>query len=90
MSIQFQFDAEAGILFAKADGLVSFEEVVRHLDEERRQKYLGKPELFDAVAASTEVSPNETRDIVGQLRELMYEHRLGPTRSSPETRYFLA
>jgi len=88
MSIRFQFDAEAGILFAKAEGLVSFEEVVRHLDQERRQKYLGKRELFDAVAASTEVTPEEIKKIVRQLRALMHEHVLGPTAIVTENRVF--
>jgi len=79
LSIRFHFDPELNILISVAEGMVSFEEVLRHLDREEMEEHLGKPELFDAVAASTNVTPAEVREIVRRLLGLMREHVLGPT-----------
>jgi hypothetical protein len=86
--IRFEFDRQLNILFTVAEGLISFEEIQRHLDREGMAQYLGKPEIFDATAASTNLTTREVREIVGRLRTMMGEQPLGPTAIVTEDRVF--
>lgn len=79
LSIRFEFDPKLNILMTFAEGLISFEGIMKHLDREGMQQYLGKPELIDAVGATTDLTPSQLRDIVSHLLNLMRDHVLGPT-----------
>jgi hypothetical protein len=79
MPIRFSFDRTANVLFTKADGLISFEDINRHLDEESREGALLLREIVDATDAQTNLTPEETRQLVIRLRNLMRTHVLGPT-----------
>ena len=79
ISIRSKYDAELGLLFTTATGLVSYEEVQKHLDEEARSGMLVYPEIFDATNAWTNLTDEEVRQIVRRLVELNRTSSLGPT-----------
>jgi hypothetical protein len=78
MPIQFTYDPELKILLTVAEGVVSFAEIQKHLDDETAARALGYPELFDATAASTSLTPGEVNQIVGRL-QIMCNVPFGPT-----------
>jgi hypothetical protein len=51
MPIQFHYDLDVGVLFTRAEGLLTFDEILRHLNEERDAKGIAHPEVFDATQA---------------------------------------
>jgi hypothetical protein len=64
---------------AEAGGPITFEEVQRHLVEEKASGGLPYPEVIDARAAEVQFSPAEVRTIVGILREFRKTTSIGPT-----------
>lgn len=79
MPIQSKYDPDLGILFTTAEGLVSCQDVQKHLDEEAREGTLVYPEIFDATKASTNLSGQEVRLIVNRLIDMNRATALGPT-----------
>jgi hypothetical protein len=79
MSIRFRYDPELKILFTTAEGLVTFEDIQSHLDEESRAGALAYRELFDAMKARTNLTASEVRLVVGRLKSMMQAHSMGPT-----------
>jgi hypothetical protein len=79
MSIRFRYDPELKILFTTAEGLVTFEEIQSHLDEESHAGALAYRELFDAMKARTNLTASEVRLVVGLLKSMMHAYRMGPT-----------
>jgi hypothetical protein len=79
MSIRFRYDPELKILFTTAEGLVTFEELQSHLDEESRACALAYRELFDAMKARTNLTASEVRLVVGRLKSMMNARSMGPT-----------
>ena len=59
MPINFQYDPDFGILFTRADGLLTFGEILRHLNEERDAKGIAHPEIFDATQARTDLTAEQ-------------------------------
>src|ERR1700680_3284299 len=79
MSIRFRYDSELKILFTTADGLVTFEELQSHLDEENRAGALAYRELFAAMKALTTLTVQQVRVVVERLKSMMQAHSMGPT-----------
>jgi hypothetical protein len=79
MPIQFTYDAARGILFTTAEGLVTLADVITHLDRESDAAALGCPEIFDALAARTNLTPDDVRNLVGQIQLRMKGTKFGPT-----------
>jgi hypothetical protein len=79
MPIRFTYDQQRKILFTTAEGLVSFEDIEKHLDQETAEKALGYPELVDASAAWTNLPSEEVRQIVLRLQAMRRTVQLGPT-----------
>jgi hypothetical protein len=79
MPIRFNYDADSEIVFTKAEGLVSFEEIQKHLDEEADAGSLSQAEIFDASSATTNLTSDETRSVARRLQALMQTGLLGPT-----------
>jgi hypothetical protein len=79
MPIRFNYDAQLKILFTTAEGLMSFSELERHLDEEDSAKALGYREIIDASAASTDLTSKEAKQLAWRLETLMRSGPLGPT-----------
>jgi len=79
MAIRSRFDAQVGILFTTADGLLSFAVIQEHLDEETRSDEIAHPEIFDATQARTDLTAEEVRALVKRLVEMSHNRRFGPT-----------
>jgi hypothetical protein len=79
MAIRFRYDPELKMLFTTAEGIVTFQDIQAHLDEEAAAGALGYRELFDATTAETNLTAAEVRAIVTRLLSLMRTNTLGPT-----------
>ena len=79
MPINFHYDPEVGILFTRAEGLLTFEEILRHLDEERNAKGIAHPEIFDATQANTDSTAEQIRAVVQRMIEMGRQGVFGPT-----------
>ena len=79
MPIRFAYDRRVNLLLTKAEGLISFQEINRHLDEESREGALALREIVDATGAQTNLTLEQTRQLVARLYRLMKTHSLGPT-----------
>jgi hypothetical protein len=79
MPIRFAFDPSTKVLLTTADGLISFEDINRHLDEESQKGALALREIVDATAARTNLTPAEIRQLVARLFDLTKTQVLGPT-----------
>jgi hypothetical protein len=67
------------MLLTTAEGLVSFEEIQEHLDQEAERRQLARREIIDAAAASTDLTPEDVRKIVGRVQAMMRSSPFGPT-----------
>src|SRR5215470_8080703 len=79
MPINFHYDPDVGILFTRAEGLLTFEEILRHLDEERNAKGIAHPEIFDATQAYTDSTAEQVRVVVQRMIEMGRQGVFGPT-----------
>jgi hypothetical protein len=79
MPIQFNRDSETGILFTRAEGLLSFEDLQRHLDEEVASKGAGYAEIFDASDASTNLTSAQIKQIADRVTSMMQVDPFGAT-----------
>jgi hypothetical protein len=62
-----------------ADGVVTFEEINRHLDNEERERGLELPELFDARGATTDITSTQVRQLIDRAQRALRQTPLGPT-----------
>lgn len=79
MSITITSDHTGRLLFVRAEGPITLDDIRSHLEEERLEGGLPYHELIDARGYSPEFSSEDVRSIVDLLRRLGHESRLGPT-----------
>jgi len=79
MSIQFHYDPDVAILVTRAEGLLTFDEILRHLNEERDAKGIAHPEVFDAMEARTDATPDQVRLVVRRMIVMHRQGAFGPT-----------
>jgi hypothetical protein len=79
MPIQFHYDPDVGILFTRAEGLLTFDEILRHLNEERDAKGIAHPEVFDATQARTDATAEQIRVVVQRMIGMGRQGAFGPT-----------
>jgi hypothetical protein len=79
MPIQIEYDTRHNRLETSVDGLLTFEEIQRHLDDEEAKGYLWLPEIFDCKNASTALSRAQTLVLVERLVNYAKTQYLGPT-----------
>jgi hypothetical protein len=79
MGIAFRFDRERGLLFTKAEGDVTYEDVYAHLIAERKACGLSWPEIIDARTATPSVTGGEVRALAWLLHSLGETNVIGPT-----------
>jgi hypothetical protein len=77
--IRFSLDPQLNILITTADGLVTFDDIQNHLEQEEAQGLLDCREIFDANGASTDLSGDQARQIVARLKVMARHNRIGPT-----------
>jgi len=79
MPISYSLDPRSGWMLTRADGLVTFHEVIAHLDVEQRNRDLHRAELVDARGATTDLTANEVRRLVQRAAEMLRGVDIGPT-----------
>src|ERR1044072_4938725 len=79
MPIRMRFDPELRILFTTAEGVITLKDVQAHLDEEEAECHLDARELFDASAATTDLTSSDVKEILVRLKERMQKGQFGPT-----------
>jgi len=79
MPLKYRMDSGRQRLITTAEGDVHLADVVDHLTKEREDRLLSHPEFVDATSATSRLSANDIRAIVGVLHKLSSEHNLGPT-----------
>lgn len=78
MGVQFVVDREAKIVRTRFEGFLTYEDLRKHLIEEREQAGLALPEIIDARGITPVLSPLEVRSIV-HLMTTLGQNVLGPT-----------
>ena len=79
MPIGLNYDPDVGILFTSAEGLLTFDEILRHLNEERNAKGIAHSEIFDATQARTNSTAEQVRVGVQRMIEMLRQGAFGPT-----------
>jgi len=79
MPIDFHYDPDVGILFTRAEGLLTLDQILRHLNEERNAKGVAHPEVFDAIQARTDATGEPVRVVVQRMIEMARQGAFGPT-----------
>jgi hypothetical protein len=79
MPIRFIYNPKVKTLFTTAEGVVSYEEIQRHLNGEWLAHRVNSRELVDASTASTSVTGDEAKKIVATLLEMAKQQEFGPT-----------
>jgi hypothetical protein len=78
--IRFDCDSEAGIVFTRAEGLVTFEDLQNHLAQEAAiEKAAGYAEVFDASGASTNLTAEQVKQLVEHVMSMTNTAPFGPT-----------
>jgi hypothetical protein len=72
-------DPKRKIVITTFEGLISFDDIGAHLDEEEARGLLGYPEICDATEASTNLSDDQARAIVAHLRDMSRSRVFGAT-----------
>jgi hypothetical protein len=79
MPIVYVIDRFLQRMVTRAEGLVTFADITAHLDAEAREHGLGLPELIDARSAMTNITPNEVRQLVHCVHDMVQRQPFGPT-----------
>jgi hypothetical protein len=79
MAITFVIDRIRQRMLTHADGVLTFEELDRHIDEEERARALDLPELVDARGAKTDLTAEQVRRLVRRTTQLARTTPLGRT-----------
>ena len=79
VGMTYTIDEVLCTISAIAEGRIAFEEIRRHLEEERAAGGLSYPALIDARTAVPDLSSDDVRRIVRLLENLGRDGRLGPT-----------
>jgi hypothetical protein len=79
MPIHFHYDRDVGILFTRAEGLLTLDDILRHLNRERSTKGIARPEVFDATQASTDATGEQVRTVLQRMIDMRCQGAFGPT-----------
>jgi hypothetical protein len=79
MPITYVIDRLHQRMLTHASGLITFQDVDDHLDQEERDRGLDLPELVDARGARTDLTSAQVRALVQRGIRLLRTIPLGPT-----------
>jgi len=79
MPIRYSLDRLHGRLVTRADGVLTFHEISAHLNTEQRNRDLDLPELIHARGATTNVTPDQVRQLVDRAVGMLRVVDLGAT-----------
>jgi hypothetical protein len=77
--LKYTVDPETRTVYTRAVGVVSFEDVQKHLEEKAADKVLAFREVLDASNASTTMTQEQVREIVSRIVAMMRGGSYGPT-----------
>lgn len=87
MPFRHEMDHASRSMVATADGLITLDDIRRHLDAERREAGLSYAELIDARTATPSLSSADVRTLVSLVRDMAARQALGPTAVVVSTDY---
>jgi hypothetical protein len=67
------------VFSSPVEGLLTLDEILRHLNEERNAKGIATPEVFDATQAHTDSTAEQVRVVVQRMIEMARQGAFGPT-----------
>jgi hypothetical protein len=79
MPITYSTHRKLGWLIVEAEGVITYNDIVTHLERERDDQFLARYELINGERATLKLSSDEVRRIVEMLRKLGEKSALGPT-----------
>ena len=79
MPIRLTIDRDRARVRTRAEGVVTFDEIVAHLDRKAELHGTGYAELFDARQARIDITPGQIRALVGRVDATRRGEPLGPT-----------
>jgi 2-hydroxychromene-2-carboxylate isomerase len=77
MPVTFEIDPARRTVRAVASGLVTYDDLTRHLAEEERDDAVGLAEVIDGRGATTDVTPDQVRALVARTDALVRKGRFG-------------
>ena len=77
MPVTFVIDPARHMVRTAASGLVTYDDLARHLAEEERDNALGLAEVIDGRGATTDLTPNQVRALVVRTDALVRKGRFG-------------
>jgi hypothetical protein len=77
MPIAYDLNSETRLLETRATGLVTAEELDRHLTMEEEDGFIGLDELFDARDATTDLTSTQVRHFVRRTDDMVKRGRFG-------------
>jgi hypothetical protein len=79
MPISFTHDAALKILFTTAHGLVTFSDIQNHVNQETNGYSTSHRELIDASLATTDLTADQSRELVQLIKCMAQKRSFGPT-----------
>jgi hypothetical protein len=70
---------ETGLVYIRASGLVTYEDLRNFVWETRARPSPGSPQLFDALDAHTDLSVEQIRSLQNTVRDQFERGEIGPT-----------
>jgi 2-hydroxychromene-2-carboxylate isomerase len=77
MPMTFTIDPAQRTVRTVASGLVTYDDLARHLDEEELGDAVGLAEVIDGRGATTDVTPDQVRALVARTDALLRKGRFG-------------
>lgn len=79
MAISFHIDTVNKRIYSKAEGLVTFKDLLNHIKAEVGPEAAGYPEIFDCSGATTNLTVEQVRMLADERRKIAQSHPAGPT-----------
>ena len=77
MPVTYRIDQARGRMETLAVGLITYEDILRHLEEEEGDEALAMEELLDARAATTNLTSDQVHALVRRTDSLVRKGRFG-------------
>jgi hypothetical protein len=78
MAITFHIDPVNKRMYSKAEGLVTFEDLLNHIQAEVGPEVASYPEIFDCSGATTNLTVEQVRKLADQRRKIAQSQSAAP------------
>jgi hypothetical protein len=79
MPVTFKYDERSGIVLTTARGIISFEDLMSHMEAKAHMKLSGAAELFDARDITLDLSLAQMRQLAQETENLLGSQQLDKT-----------